>query len=168
MRICADDGSRGGFPIGWVVREPHAFRPGRLAWNAYARRAVNDPGYWNGRVRGRYEEYGGGGEENIDKAVHEVLYAASFGDVLAARAAESRAADTYAGTIDEAQAEWLGSLDVPKGMTHLGGGRIRFTAIAYAYFRGGPESGPFIEEVGGTPLLHLDPLDEPYRLTRER
>ncbi|MFE6667510.1 hypothetical protein ACFVFH_28615 [Streptomyces sp. NPDC057697] len=165
VEIRVDDGSRDGFVIGWVRQEPHAFRPRSLAWQAYARHAMNDPDYWRRRVEGRYAEYGGGGEESVESAIREVLYAASYGDVLAARERETGGNGTYVGTIDERQAQWLGSLDEPKGMTHLGGGRIRFTGTAAAYFRGGPQSGPYID---ATHLLHLDPLDEPYQLTRER
>lgn len=165
LEVRVDDGSRGGFLIGWVKQEPHSFRPGHRAWQSYARSAINEPGYWHGRVRGRYEVYGGGGEETIEKALYEVLYAASYGDVLAASEAGSGRSGTYVGTIDQRQAEWLGSLDLPEGMTHLGGGKMRFTDIAVAYFRGGPQSGPYID---ATYLLYLDPMDDPYQLTRER
>ncbi|MEV5568384.1 hypothetical protein AB0L54_36860 [Streptomyces sp. NPDC052196] len=165
VQIRVDDGSPDGFLVGWVEQEPDPFYQRRLTWQWHARIASTEPGYYRGRVNARYSEGNlAGGEESIEKAIQEVLYLASYGDILAAREVESGRAGAYTTTMDESQADWLASLDEPKGITHLGGGKLRLTNIAVAYFRGSPQHGSYVD---ANYLLYLDPMDEPYQLIRE-
>ncbi|WP_134668833.1 MULTISPECIES: hypothetical protein [unclassified Amycolatopsis] len=66
--------------------------------------------------------------------------------------------------MDPVQAEWLAGLAEPKGITRLGGGRVRLTAVVVALFRGSPESQPYVD---ANDLFHLDPMDPPIQLIRE-
>ncbi|MGW7516993.1 hypothetical protein ACWGJ2_15515 [Streptomyces sp. NPDC054796] len=66
--------------------------------------------------------------------------------------------------MDPAHSEWLGALGRPKGVTDLGGGRVRLTSAAVAYLRGSPGHMPYADV---DDLFHLDPMDPPYQLTRE-
>ncbi|MFF1360048.1 hypothetical protein [Streptomyces sp. NPDC058297] len=138
VQVRVADGSPDGFLIGWVEQEPHPYYR-RLVWQHHARRATLEPGYWHGLVNARYDDGNeAGGEESTERAIHELIYVASFGDVLAAREIESGRVETYVATIDEEQAEWLADCAEPKGMTHLGGGKVRLTNIAGPYLRGAP------------------------------
>ncbi|MFE4688115.1 hypothetical protein [Streptomyces sp. NPDC056721] len=165
VQIRLADGSPDGFLIGWVEQEPHPYHR-RLAWQSHARRVNEELGYQRSLAEARYDEGNkAGGKESIEEAIHEVLYRASWMDVLITREIASGRAETYTATIYEPQAEWLASLDEPKGITHLGGGKTRLTNIAVAYFRGTPQHSPYIDS---NYLFHFDQWDDPYQLIREQ
>jgi hypothetical protein len=108
-----------------------------------------------------------GGLRGIEAAIHAVLDHAHYGDIMAALERKSGNNATYTATVYEGQAAWLATLDEPDGITHLGGGAVRFTSPAIAYMRSLPE------HVGSTGC-RVDNEDRlwiagsSYRLTRER
>ncbi|ATY09663.1 hypothetical protein CU254_03675 [Amycolatopsis sp. AA4] len=165
VRVCADDGSREGFPIGWAELAPSHGRP---AWHTVYRSVPgDDSSYWRGGIarRAGYQPMEYGGSDEIRLAIDEILTLARWGDVLADREIRSGRTGTYTAVMDPAQAEWLAGLDEPKGITHLGGGRVRLTNVVVALFRGSPDPHPHVD---ANDLFHLDPLDAPIQLIRER
>ncbi|MGW4401990.1 hypothetical protein ACWEHA_42380 [Amycolatopsis nivea] len=167
VRVCADDGSRDGCVVGWAELAPHPFH-GRPAWQSVYRSVPgDDSSYWRGGIarQADYTALDYGGSDEIRLAIDEILSLARWGDVLAAREVRSGRTATYTATMHPAQAEWLAGLGEPKGITDLGGGRVRLTAVVVALFRGSPESQPYVD---AKDLFHLDPMDPPIQLTRER
>ncbi|WP_116204725.1 hypothetical protein [Amycolatopsis circi] len=167
VRVVADDGSRDGFPVGWAELAPHPFH-GRPAWQTVYRSVPgDDDSYWRGGLarRAAYKPMEHGGNEEIRLSIDEILTLARWGDVLAAREVRVGRTGSYTATMDPAQAEWLAGLGEPKGITHLGGGRVRLTAVVVALFRGSPDSQPHVD---AKDRFHLDPMDPPIQLTRER
>ncbi|KAA9162672.1 hypothetical protein FPZ12_011505 [Amycolatopsis acidicola] len=166
VQICVDDGSREGFRVGWAEKKPRSF-DGKLAWQSVYRDVPgNDDSYWRGGLadKARYTPLDYGGIEELELAVREILDLARWGDVLAAREIRSGAGGTYTATMDETQAEWLAGLAEPKGITHLGGGRIRLTAVVVALFRGSPDSQLHVD---AHDVLHVYPGDPPVQLARQ-
>ncbi|MBB1157545.1 MULTISPECIES: hypothetical protein [Amycolatopsis] len=167
VRVFADDGSRDGFLVGWAELAPHPFH-GRPAWQTVYRSVPGDDySYWRGGTarRAHYTAMDYGGSDEIRLAIDEILTLARWGDVLADRETRAGRTGTYTATMDPVQAEWLAGLDEPKGITHLGGGRVRLTNVVVALFRGSPESQPHVDV---NDLFHLDPMDSPIQLIRER
>lgn len=166
VRVFVDDGSRDGFPVGWAELAPHPYHR-RPAWQAVYRSVPgDDSSYWSGGIarRAGYQPMDYGGSDEIRLAIDEILTLARWGDVLAAREVRSGRTGTYTAAMHPVQAQWLAGLDAPKGITHLGGGRVRLTNIVVALFRGSPESQPHVDALD---RLHLDPMDPPIQLTRE-
>ncbi len=164
VRVYADDGSRDGFLVGWAELAPHPFHR-RPAWQTVYRSVPgDDSSYWRGGIarQAGYTALDYGGSDEIRLAIDEILSLARWGDVLAARAGRT---GTYTATMHPVQAEWLAGLAEPKGITHLGGGRVRLTAVVVALFRGSPESQPYVD---ANDLFHLDPMDSPIQLIREQ
>ncbi|MFD2466487.1 hypothetical protein [Amycolatopsis silviterrae] len=166
VRIYADDGSREGLPVGWAELAPHPYHR-RPAWQTVYRSVPgDDSSYWRGGIarRAGYTPMDYGGSDEIRLAIDEILSLARWGDVLADREIRASRTGTYAATMDPVQAEWLAGLDAPKGITHLGGGRVRLTNVVVALFRGSPESQPYVD---ARDRFHLDPMDPPIPLSRE-
>lgn len=145
--VCVDDGHPGGFPVGHVM--PAGGRP---PWSAYARVRPHSP-FSNDKVAA--------GLPSMEAAIRIVLAHAHYGDIMAALEHDS---GTYTAKVHEVHAEWLASLDEPRGITRLGNDRVRFTSAAVAYLRSLPDHLD----------CHLDSEDrlwiagDPYKLTRDR
>jgi hypothetical protein len=165
VEICVADGSATGFLIGWVEKARHPDHGRRKVWRHHARQASTEDGYYRGRVRGVYLLGPLAGIESADAAMSEVLGAAEYGDVLADRERQSGRDELYVGTVGQQQADRLGSLEEPQGITNRGDGTVEFTNVALAYFRGSPDIAYCVD---ASYLLHLNPRAEPYQLTRER
>jgi hypothetical protein len=164
VQVCADDGSPDGCPIGWAEQVPHSYHR-RLAWQTTVRGVpLDDYSYWHGGLAHRARYSPASQHETLGQAIEEILLA-QWGDVLAAHEIRSGRVGTYTATMDETQANWLARLDEPKGITHLGGGRIRLTNVAVALFRGSPKIQMYID---ANDTFHLSPLDPPVQLTREQ
>ncbi|WP_154676168.1 hypothetical protein [Amycolatopsis benzoatilytica] len=167
VQICADDGSANGFPIGWAEKAPHPYYR-RLTWQTVVRGVPgDDDSYWQGGLarRAKYSPSDHGGHETLGRAIQEILTLAMWGDALAAHEIRAGRAGTYTATMDETKANWFARLYQPEGITHLGGGRMRFTNVAIAYFRGNPEVRAYVD---ANDVFHLNPLDPTVPLTRER
>ncbi|MET9267771.1 hypothetical protein [Amycolatopsis sp. NPDC004079] len=167
VRVFVDDGSRDGFPVGWAELAPHPFT-GRPAWRTVYRSVPgDDDSYWRGGLarRAGYKPLDHGGNDVVRLSIDEILTLARWGDVLAAREVRAGRTGAYTATMDPVQAEWLAGLDAPKGITHLGGGRVRLTNVVVALFRGSPESQPHVD---AKDRFRLDPMDPPIQLTREQ
>ncbi len=157
------DGSREGFLVGWVdkARSPY---DGQTVWQVHTRRATTVPGYWRGHAQVPYvgtQTFG----NSIENALLKLLDIAPYGDVLAVREVQSGRPGIYTATVDELQADWLASLDEPKGLRHHGDGKIELTSVAVAFFRGAPEQAPFVDV---NYRLYFDQWEEPYQLIRRR
>ncbi|MGW7538378.1 hypothetical protein [Amycolatopsis sp. NPDC054798] len=166
VRVCADDGSRGGFPIGWAELAPHPYHRRPVWQTVYRSVPGDDSSYWLGGIarRAGYKTMEHGGNDDLRLSIDEILTLARWGDVLADREIRSGRTGTYLATMHPVQAEWLAGLDEPKGVAHLGGGRVRLTNVFVALLRGSPDSQPHID---ANDMLHLDPMDPLIQLTRE-
>ncbi|MHB6905041.1 hypothetical protein [Streptomyces sp. DB-54] len=163
--IRVTDGSADGFLIGWVEQHRDPYRRRSHAWTAHWRQAADKPGYWDGLIDAPYSEgTEWAGEELIDRALELVLSMAAFGDVLATRERATGRYETYTATIHEERAQWLGSLDLPKGITRVGRDKVRLTNMAVAYFRGAPQRSPYVD---ANNMFYFDQWEDPYPLTRE-
>ncbi|GAA1035431.1 hypothetical protein ABT279_27305 [Amycolatopsis sp. NPDC000673] len=167
VQVCADDGSRDGFPVGWAELAPHPHYR-RLSWHTVVRTVPGDDySYWHGGLarRASYGPVEHGGRETLGAAIREILTLAQWGDVLADHEVRSGRTGTYLATMDPKQADWLAKLDEPKGITHLGGGRVRLDNVVVALFRGAPEVNMYVD---ADDVFHIHPMDPPIQLTRER
>jgi hypothetical protein len=150
--VCVDDGAPGGFPVGHVIEAA-----GGRVWLAYAR--VRTQGVFRNREVAV-------GLPSCDEAIRAVVEHASYADILrTAERSSAAATTTYVAVVDPGHAEWLAALEEPKGITHLGDGRVRFTESAVAYLRKPPPPLSLYVEVQGDELV-VDLV--PYQLTRER
>jgi hypothetical protein len=147
--VLLDDGHEDGFQVGHVVEVA-----GGLAWIAYARAQ----GYASRKVAV--------GLPSFEAAVQAVIDHARYDDILRATEARSGTVTTYTAVVDEGHAEWLAALEEPKGITHLGNGRVQFTESAVAFLRNPPMPLALYLEVQADNELVLDLCS--YRLTRDR
>ncbi|MGY6655005.1 hypothetical protein ACXIZN_22835 [Amycolatopsis sp. TRM77291] len=150
--VCVDDGAPGGFPVGHVI--PTA---GGGAWLAYAR-VPQGGSFGTAQVAV--------GLPTFDAAIRAVLDHARSADILrAVERSPGAATRTYTAVVDPGHAEWLTTLEEPQGITHLGGGRVRFTEAAVAYLRNPPSPLSLYLQVQDDELV-VDLV--PYKLTRDR
>ncbi|WP_280703083.1 hypothetical protein [Kitasatospora sp. GP82] len=99
-------------------------------------------------------------EPNAQKAIDTVIdgQGAHYGDILEAVEAETGRRATYTIHFSSVEiGEWFGMLSEPRGMTHLGGGSVRFTN---AYYRSRSKwSGVYVQgdvfyyDYGSYPLI---------------
>ncbi|MBE1579096.1 hypothetical protein ACFORH_21745 [Amycolatopsis roodepoortensis] len=149
--VCVDDGASGGLPVG------HAIGTAGGVWLAYARVPQGNY-YGNAQVAV--------GLPTCDAAVRAVLDHARYADILrSVERSSGRAARTYTAVVDPGHAEWLATLEEPKGITQLGKGKVRFTEAAVAYLRNPPPPLSLFVEVKGDHLI-LDYMT--YDLTPDR
>ncbi|MEU3766690.1 hypothetical protein AB0E55_16660 [Amycolatopsis keratiniphila] len=112
--VCVDDRTPGGFPVGHVIATA-----GGRTWLAYAR-----------VPKGGFHDIAqvAVGVPTFDAAIRAVLDHARSADILrAVERSPGAATKTYTAVVDPGHAEWLTTLEEPQGITHLGGGRVRFT-----------------------------------------